>query len=61
MRPLGRCRYLLDGTDPSDQVYLASFPGGHAGTIRHILKKVMPAAIDRYLGGMPAPIRRVLG
>src|SRR6266478_8713076 len=40
----GYYRYQLGGTDPTDSLYLASFPGGHAGTARHILKKIIPAA-----------------
>ncbi len=41
----GYIRQQLDGEDPRGGIYLASFPGGHAGTVRHFLKKVMPAAI----------------
>lgn len=41
----GYYRYQNGGADPTDTVYLASFPGGHAGTARHFLKKFMPAAI----------------
>lgn len=43
---VGYYRYLNGGSDPTDNVYLASFPGGHAGTLRHFLKKVMPRAIE---------------
>src|SRR5690606_26701556 len=43
---IGYVRQSLDGIDPTDSMYLASFPGGHAGTARHFLKKVMPAAIE---------------
>ena len=32
--------------DPTDEIYLASFPGGHAGTARHFLKKIIPAALQ---------------
>jgi spermidine dehydrogenase len=42
----GYVRYLLDGEDPRAGIYLASFPGGHAGTARHFLKKIMPAALQ---------------
>jgi spermidine dehydrogenase len=42
---LGYTRYLNGGADPTDSIYLASFPGGHAGTARHFLKKIMPAAL----------------
>ena len=42
---VGYTRYLNGGADPTDTVYLASFPGGHAGTARHFLKKIMPAAL----------------
>ncbi len=41
----GYYRYQNGGADPTDTVYLASFPGGHSGTARHFLKKVMPAAL----------------
>jgi spermidine dehydrogenase len=41
----GYYRYQNAGMDPTDQVYLASFPGGHAGTARHLLKKILPAAL----------------
>jgi spermidine dehydrogenase len=43
---VGYYRYQNGGVDPTDEVYLASFPGGHAGTARHFLKKVMPGAIE---------------
>ncbi len=42
---LGYYRHQSGGVDPTDEIYLASFPGGHAGTARHFLKKIMPAAI----------------
>jgi len=42
---VGYYRYQLDGEDPTDELYLASFPGGNAGTARHILKKLLPAAL----------------
>lgn len=42
---VGYYRYQNGGADPTDSVYLASFPGGHAGTARHFLKKIMPAAL----------------
>ena len=42
---IGYYRYQLGGADPSDVLYLASFPGGHAGTARHILKKIIPGAL----------------
>ena len=41
----GYYRYQNGGADPTDEVYLASFPGGHAGTARHFLKKILPAAL----------------
>jgi len=41
----GYIRYQLDGEDPRAGIYLASFPGGHAGTARHFLQKIMPAAL----------------
>ncbi len=41
----GYYRYQLDGEDPRAGIYLASFPGGHAGTARHFLKKILPAAL----------------
>lgn len=42
----GYYRYQNGGADPTDTIYLASFPGGHAGTARCFLKKFMPAAIS---------------
>ena len=42
---VGYYRYQNGGADPTDSVYLATFPGGHAGTARHFLKKIMPAAL----------------
>jgi len=42
---LGYYRYATGGVDPTDDIYLASFPGGHAGTARHFLKKILPAAL----------------
>jgi spermidine dehydrogenase len=42
---LGYYRYATGGVDPTDEVYLASFPGGHAGTARHFLKKILPEAL----------------
>ncbi|MBV8740862.1 MAG: NAD(P)-binding protein, partial [Sinobacteraceae bacterium] len=42
---IGYYRYQTGGVDPSDEVYLASFPGGHAGTARHFLKKILPTAL----------------
>src|SRR5579872_805871 len=42
---LGYYRYATGGVDPTDDIYLASFPGGHAGTARHFLKKIIPAAL----------------
>ncbi len=42
---VGYYRYQSGGADPTDTVYLASFPGGHAGTARHFLKKILPAAL----------------
>ena len=43
---VGYYRYATGGVDPTDEVYLASFPGGHAGTARHFLKKIIPAALS---------------
>jgi spermidine dehydrogenase len=42
---IGYYRYAGGGADPTDSIYLASFPGGHAGTVRHFLKKILPAAL----------------
>ena len=42
---VGYYRYQNGGLDPTDDIYLASFPGGHAGTARHFLKKILPAAL----------------
>lgn len=38
-------RALGNGVDPTGGNWLATFPGGHAGTNRHFLKKVLPAAL----------------
>ncbi len=43
---IGYYRYQTGGLDPTDEIYLASFPGGHAGTARHFLKKIIPAALQ---------------
>lgn len=43
---VGYARYALGGSDPTDDLYLASFPGGHAGTARHFLKKIIPGALE---------------
>ncbi len=43
---VGYYRYQNGGADPTDDIYLASFPGGHAGTARHFLKKILPAALE---------------
>jgi hypothetical protein len=43
---IGYVRQTLDGLDSTDWMYLASFPGGHAGTARHFLTKVVLAAIE---------------
>ena len=37
-------RHANHGADPTDQLYLASFPGGNSGTARCFLKKSIPAA-----------------
>jgi spermidine dehydrogenase len=42
---IGYYRYQNGGADPTDEVYLASFPGGHSGTARHFLKKIIPSAL----------------
>ena len=42
---VGYYRYQLGGEDPTDELYLASFPGGNAGTARHLLKKILPSAL----------------
>jgi spermidine dehydrogenase len=41
----GYYRYQNGGADPTDTLYVASFPGGNAGTARHFLKKIIPAAL----------------
>lgn len=38
-------RQEFNGEDTVAGNYLATFPGGHAGTNRHFLKKILPAAI----------------
>jgi spermidine dehydrogenase len=42
---VGYYRYANGGLDPTDDIYLASFPGGNAGTARHFLKKLIPGAL----------------
>jgi len=42
---IGYYRYQTGGTDPTDELYLASFPGGNAGTARCFVKKILPAAL----------------
>lgn len=37
-------RYLGAG-DPTDSIWLASFPGGNTGILRHIVKRLIPDAI----------------
>ncbi len=41
---IGYYRYQNGGVDPTDELYLASFPGGNAGTARCFVKKIIPAA-----------------
>jgi len=41
---IGYARYETGGTNPMDWVYIASFPGGHAGTVRLFVKKILPGA-----------------
>jgi spermidine dehydrogenase len=41
---VGYYRYQNGGIDPTDELYLASFPGGNAGTARCFVKKIIPAA-----------------
>jgi spermidine dehydrogenase len=41
---IGYYRYQNGGIDPTDEIYLASFPGGNAGTARCFLKKILPNA-----------------
>jgi spermidine dehydrogenase len=41
----GYYRYRNGGADPTESIYIASFPGGNAGIARHFLKKIMPAAL----------------
>jgi spermidine dehydrogenase len=42
---VGYYRYQNGGVDPTDELYLASFPGGNAGTARCFLKKSIPGAL----------------
>jgi spermidine dehydrogenase len=35
-----------DGVDPTEGLYLATWPGGHSGTARHFLKKILPNALE---------------
>ena len=41
---IGYYRYQNGGVDPTDELYLASFPGGNAGTARCFVKKIIPGA-----------------
>jgi spermidine dehydrogenase len=41
----GYYRYRNGGADPTESIYIASFPGGNAGIARHFLKKIIPAAL----------------
>ncbi len=41
---VGYYRQQNGGVDPTDELYLASFPGGNAGTARCFVKKMIPAA-----------------
>ena len=41
---IGYYRYQNGGIDPTDELYLASFPGGNAGTARCFVKKIIPGA-----------------
>lgn len=41
---VGYYRYQNGGIDPTDELYLASFPGGNAGTARCFVKKIIPGA-----------------
>jgi spermidine dehydrogenase len=41
---VGYYRYQNGGIDPTDELYLASFPGGNAGTARCFVKKIIPSA-----------------
>lgn len=42
----GYYRYMDGGSDPSDDIYLASFPGGNAIIARKLLKKIMPDVFE---------------
>jgi spermidine dehydrogenase len=41
---IGYWRYQNGGIDPTDELYLASFPGGNSGSARCFVKKVIPGA-----------------
>ena len=41
---VGYYRQQNGGVDPTDELYLASFPGGNAGTARCFVKKMIPGA-----------------
>jgi spermidine dehydrogenase len=41
---IGYWRYQNGGIDPTDELYLASFPGGNAGSARCFVKKIIPGA-----------------
>jgi len=46
----GYYRYQTGGADPTDTMYVASFPGGNAGIARHFLKKILPARSRASIG-----------
>ena len=43
---IGYYRQQNGGIDPTDELFLASFPGGNAGTARCFLKKMIPGAFN---------------
>jgi spermidine dehydrogenase len=43
---IGYYRQQNGGIDPTDELFLASFPGGNAGTARCFLKKIIPGAFN---------------
>jgi spermidine dehydrogenase len=41
---IGYWRYQNGGIDPTDELYLASFPGGNSGSARCFVKQIIPGA-----------------
>ena len=56
----GYYRYMFDGQDPTDVLYLATFPGGNTMIARKLLKRAKPEAIggaDTMQDVMSGPVQ----